>query len=212
MEGEGGFMIDQELPIEKPGILLHICCAPCSTHPIEVLKEDYRVTGFFYGPNIHPELEYIIRLEEMEKYAQIAGIELIRAEYEMARWFHLVEGLEDEPEGAERCNICYRMRLEKTADYAIERGIHNFSTTLTVSPHKESDVINAIGEEVARRYGLNFYKANFKKKDGFKKCVELSKRHGLYRQNYCGCVSSRRERDTGLDQSKDVSAPLPHRG
>jgi predicted adenine nucleotide alpha hydrolase (AANH) superfamily ATPase len=187
--------MEGETLIKRPELLLHICCAPCSTHPIDVLKEEYQVIGLFYGPNIHPEVEYIFRLEEMERVAGELGIELIRAEYEMSRWFQLTGGLEDEEEGGRRCCICYRMRLEKTADYAVERGIRYFTTTLSVSPHKNADEINAIGLDIGKRRGLTFLPANFKKKDGFKKAVEMARRLGLYRQDYCGCAYSRRERD-----------------
>jgi len=189
-------MIHQETPGEKPEILLHMCCAPCATHAVEMLKGDFRVTGLFYGPNIHPEIEYIMRLEEAERFAETAGIEMIRAEYDMTRWFESVEGLESEEEGGERCSNCCRMRLEKTAEYAVEKGIEYFTTTLSVSPHKDSGDINDSGAEIAERLGLTYYHADFKKKDGFKKSVDISRKLGLYRQDYCGCVFSRRDRDS----------------
>ena len=188
--------------MDKPALLLHICCAPCSTHPIETLREEYRIIGFYYGPNIHPEVEYIARLEEMERVADQMGIELIRGEHDMPAWFRRTEGLEDEHEGGERCRVCYRIRLEKTAEYAVERNIPYFTTTLSVSPHKDADEINRIGAEVAEDYHLTFLPANFKKKDGFKRCMEVAKALNLYRQDYCGCVYSRRERDARLEKRK----------
>ncbi len=183
-----------EIPNGKPDMLLHICCAPCSTHPIGLLKDEYQLTGLFYGPNIHPELEYITRLDEAERFAGIMGIELIRAEYDLDNWFSLMEGRGEDVEGGECCKDCIAMRLERTAEYALERGIPIFSTTLTVSPHKSSDIINSIGLEVGERYGLEFYPADFKKQDGFRKGLEIARQHNLYRQDYCGCVYSRRER------------------
>jgi len=174
-------------------MLLHICCAPCSTYVIEVLKPIYEVTGFFYNPNIHPRGQYKLRLEEMVRYAKIAGINLIIGEYDVKRWFELVKGLEDEPEGGERCLVCYRMRLERTAQYAVDHGFDIITTTLSISPHKKADRINSIGTEVADKYGVEFLQADFKKKGGFQKSVIMSKRYNLYRQNYCGCIFSLRE-------------------
>jgi predicted adenine nucleotide alpha hydrolase (AANH) superfamily ATPase len=177
----------------KPELLLHICCAPCSTHVVEVLKEDYNVTGYFYNPNIHPESEYVRREDEMKRYAQKIGLELVCAEYDDARWFEMVKGMEDVPEGGERCFLCYRMRLEKTAQYAEEHGYQFFTTTLSVSPHKNAAKINEIGSQVAGRRQLQFYTANFKKRGGFERRVRMSKEAGLYRQSYCGCIFSQRE-------------------
>ncbi|HID54885.1 TPA: epoxyqueuosine reductase QueH, partial [Candidatus Poribacteria bacterium] len=150
-------------------MLLHICCAPCSTYVIEVLKPIYKIAGFFYNPNIHPESQYKLRLEEIIRYAEIAGIDLVVGEYEVRRWFDLVRGLEDEPEGGRRCRICYRMRLERTAQYAAEHGFDIITTTLSISPHKKADVINRIGAEVAGKHGVGFLQADFKKKGGFQK-------------------------------------------
>jgi predicted adenine nucleotide alpha hydrolase (AANH) superfamily ATPase len=131
----------------------------------------------------------------MERVAGEKSIELIRAEYDMPEWFRKMEGLEQEHEGGERCKACYRIRLEKTAEYAVERNIENFTTTLSVSPHKDAGEINRIGTEIAEKYNLNFLSVDFKKRDGFKRSMEAAKELGLYRQDYCGCVYSRRERD-----------------
>lgn len=179
----------------KPRLLLHICCAPCSTHVIQTLKKDYEVTGYFYNPNIHPKEEYRHRLEEMRGFADKIGLETMDGEYEVKRWFKAVRGHEKDPEGGERCDICYYLRLKKTAKFAKENGFEYFTTTLSISPHKEAKVINSMGDEISKRCGIKFYSADFKKRDGFKKSVELSKEYDLYRQDYCGCIFSKKERD-----------------
>ena len=180
--------------VTKSRLLLHVCCAPCSTHVVEVLREDYDVTGYFYNPNIHPENEYKRREEEMRRYAREIGIELVCAEYDDARWFEMVRGLEDVPEGGERCFLCYRMRSEKAAQYAKEHGYQFLTTTLSISPHKNAEKINEIGSEVAKRHGLQWYAADFKKRGGFDRSIRMSKEAGLYRQSYCGCIFSQKER------------------
>ena len=177
----------------KPKMLLHICCAPCSTHVVDVLKDDYDVTGHFYNPNIQPESEYRLREEEMVKYARRLGLDVVCREYDDDRWLEMVKGMEDAPEGGERCFVCYRMRLEKAAQYAREHGYHLFTTTLSVSPHKNAAKINEIGAEVGEKYGVRFHAADFKKKGGFERSVRMSNEAGLYRQSYCGCIFSQRE-------------------
>ncbi len=174
----------------RPKLLLHTCCAPCSTHVVEVLKEHYDLTGYFYNPNIHPESEYLKREEEMKQYACKIGLKLICAEYDDARWFEMTKGMENVPEGGARCFLCYRMRLEKAAQYAEEHGFQFFTTTLSISPHKNAAKINEIGSEIASSYKLQFHVADFKKRGGFEKSVRMSKAAGLYRQSYCGCVFS----------------------
>jgi len=171
-------------------ILLHICCGVCSSWPVEKLRQDgYEVTGVFYNPNIQPIDEYERRLEAARKACSIQGIELIEAPYDSANWLALTRGLEKEPEGGKRCAVCYRTRLEYTASKAGELGIGRFTTTLSVSPHKDAVLINKIGKESG---GAGFKEYNFKKEDGFKKANKFSLGQGLYRQNYCGCVYSRR--------------------
>lgn len=177
----------------KPKLLLHICCAPCSTHVVELLKEDYDLSGHFYNPNIHPESEYLRREEEIRQYARKLGLELACAEYDDARWFEMTKGMENAPEGGERCFLCYRMRLEKSAQYAKQHGYQFLTTTLSISPHKNAEKINEIGSEVASKYGLQFYTADFKKRGGFDRSIRMSKEAGLYRQSYCGCIFSQRE-------------------
>jgi len=171
-------------------LLLHVCCAPCSTSVIERLKEAYKITLYFYNPNMHPEEEYGKRLEEAKRLATELGIDLIEGVYDADKWFELVKGLESEPEGGKRCEICFSMRLRKTAEYAKENKFEVFAATLTVSPYKNSEIINSIGLKIASSVGVEFLPESFKKQDGYKKSIELSKKHGLYRQHYCGCTYS----------------------
>ena len=179
----------------KPRLLLHICCAPCSTYVVRLLRTSFDVTGCFYNPNIHPEDEYRIRLREMRRYACQIGLDLVELEYDPDHWFEAIQGHEADPEGGVRCILCYRIRLEPVAQLARERGDPLFATTLTVSPHKRASMINPIGHEVGERAGVTFYEVDFKKKDGFKISCQMSREAGLYRQDYCGCIFSRRERD-----------------
>lgn len=179
--------------MNRPKMLLHLCCAPCSTHVIELLRDEFDLTGLFYDPNIHPQGEYIRRLEEMRRYADEIGFPFIAARYDPERWFDLTKGWEWAPEGGERCTICYRMRMQEVARFAASNGFDCFTTVLSISPRKSAEKINQIGSLLAQEYGIKFYAADFKKRDGFKRSVELSKRHGLYRQDYCGCLYSLRD-------------------
>lgn len=175
-------------------ILLHSCCAPCSTFSSQDLEErDMQPVLFFYNPNIHPESEYNLRVEEIEKWAKIKGYELIVGEYDVKHWFEMMRGLEDEPEGGKRCLKCYEMRLHKTAEVAKAKGFDLITSTLTISPHKKAEVINAIGQKVCGDFNVEYWDSNFKKKDGYRKSCELSKEQGFYRQDYCGCVYSIRK-------------------
>lgn len=176
----------------KPKILAHLCCAPDALYVVGLLQESYEVIGYFYNPNIHPEEEYRLRLEETRRVARHLEFALVEGEYEADRWFQLTEKFKDEPEKGRRCHICYAWRLNKTAEKAKELGIPLFTTIMSISPWKSSAVLNRIGRMTGRKYGLGFLEADFKKKDGFKKSVLLSKQFGLYRQNYCGCLYSRR--------------------
>ncbi|MFZ5519374.1 MAG: epoxyqueuosine reductase QueH [Candidatus Zhuqueibacterota bacterium] len=178
--------------MNKKKLLLHSCCGPCTTVPVERLWDEYEIVSFEYNPNIHPETEHQLRLTELDRLTDELGIDLIVAEYDPERWFSLVKGLETEPEGGERCAICFRMRLERAAMFAKENGFDFYTTTLTISPHKNAERINKIGAEIARQHGVNFLECNFKKKDGYSRSIELSKAYQLYRQNYCGCIYSRR--------------------
>ena len=173
-------------------LFLHTCCAPCVTVPIERLESEYEITCFFYNPNIHPKDEYKQRLTELKRIVKKLNIELVEHQYDAERWFDLVKGLEDEPEGGKRCAVCFKIRMQEAAKLAKEKGYDFFTTTLTISPHKNAKLINQIGLELSERYGIQFLEANFKKKDGYKRSIELSKNYNLYRQDYCGCIFSRR--------------------
>lgn len=171
----------------KPQVLLHICCAPDSTAVFERLKQEYKVIGFFHNPNIFPEAEYKKRLEEAEYVARKLKFKIVVPGYAPQEWENAVKGLEAEPEKGKRCNVCFRFNLQATAKKAKRRGIPFFTTTLTISPHKVTEMIFKAGTEAAIKYGLKFLELDFKKKDGFKRSLELSREMNLYRQNYCGC-------------------------
>ncbi|MDD4765920.1 MAG: epoxyqueuosine reductase QueH [Atribacterota bacterium] len=192
-------MLDEKInEIKKnnhtPKLLLHSCCAPCSTYVIEYLSQFFSITVFFYNPNIHPEEEYIRRLNEQKKLIEQFPVQnkitFIEGKYEPEVFFKEVKGFENEPEGGNRCLKCFYLRLNKTAQKAQELKIPFFTTTLTISPHKNAIAINRIGEEMANKYQVNYLFSDFKKKDGFKRSIVLSEQYGLYRQNYCGCVFS----------------------
>ncbi len=178
---------------KKPGVLLHVCCAPDSTAVFERLSPDFEVFGFFHNPNIDPANEYHKRLAEARKVAQELGFPLIVPAFDPESWRRAVEGLEDEPEGGDRCAVCFRVNLRATARKAQELGIPFFTTTLTISPHKDSERILRIGREAGLEFGVSFLGENFKKRDGFKRSLELSRDLGLYRQGYCGCRFSLRK-------------------
>ena len=182
-------------------ILLNVCCAPDATHTINALVEaGYQPVTFFYNPNIHPDGEYRARFSDMERLAKEAGCENIQdVAYDADEWHSLCDPHKDEPERGKRCEVCFQMRLEKTAQKAKELGLEIFATTLTISPHKDAKLINRLGNGAAAKYRVKYYESDFKKKDGFKKSIELSKKHGLYRQDYCGCVYSMRDRKKQKD-------------
>jgi predicted adenine nucleotide alpha hydrolase (AANH) superfamily ATPase len=176
---------------DKPKVLLHICCGPDSTAVYERLDPQYEVIGYFHNPNIYPEKEYEKRAQNALKAGREMGFKVIVPEYNPEEWLKAVKGLEREPEGGKRCERCFRHNLEATARKAMELSISFFTTTLTISPHKSSDTIFKIGTGLAEEYGIVFLDIDFKKKDGFKRSVELSKQMGLYRQKYCGCSFSK---------------------
>jgi len=178
---------------DKPLLLLHICCAPCSPHALNILREEYDVRAFFYNPNIHPREEYELREKEIRDFSEKEGFPLDIGEYDDAAWRDAVRGLEAEPEGGARCDVCFAMRMRRTAFAARDCGARFFTTTLTVSPHKNTKKIFAAGHAAAEDIpGVDFVEFDFKKKDGFRISSQLSREHGFYRQNYCGCIHSRR--------------------
>ena len=177
-------------------LLLHSCCGPCSTHVIDVLKSKYDLTIFYYNPSIFPQEEYFKRLEEQKRYAEIVGVKVISLDYDENEFLSKVKGLELEREGGKRCEVCFEIRLKKTAQLCKELGFDIFATTLTVSPHKNSFIINSIGKKVAEEEGVQYLEESFKKKDGFLNSIRLANKYNLYRQNYCGCrFSIRKEKD-----------------
>ena len=175
----------------KPKLLLHACCAPCASSILELLKDVFDITIHFYNPNIYPYEEYVKRLNEFKKFANIPVIE---SAYEDKAYYEAVAGLESLGERSKRCFSCYNLRLKKTAQLAKEHNFDYFTTTLSLSPYKDSNKINEIGQNLAKEYEVAFLYSNFKKNNGYKRSIELSKELGLYRQNYCGCLFSFEER------------------
>ena len=175
----------------KPRLLLHSCCGPCSTEVISYLKDYFEITVFYYNPNIEPEEEYIHRKKEQIRFLKEykdAKISFLDCEYDNASFKEIAKGLEQVKEGGARCNKCFYLRMKKTAEVAKEKGFEYFGTTLTVSPHKNSTMINEIGEKISEECNIKYIYGDFKKNDGYKKSIELSKTYNLYRQNYCGCL------------------------
>ncbi|MBP3344706.1 MAG: epoxyqueuosine reductase QueH [Clostridia bacterium] len=175
-------------------LLLHSCCGPCSTQVIDVLKKDYDITIYYYNPNLDTDEEYNLRLSEQKRFCKEVGIPVVEDGYNPEEFLSRVKGLENEREGGARCSVCFRLRLEKTAQKAKSLGFDLFGTTLTVSPHKNAEIINAIGKAVEEKCSVEFLEGNYKKQDGYKKSIEFSKKYNLYRQNYCGCKFSKIER------------------
>lgn len=183
---------------QVPTLLLHACCAPCSSYCLEYLSNYFRITVYFYNPNIYPENEYSIRTEEARRLISEMNfkhpVEFIEGKFDPREFYDCVKGLEQEKEGGERCFRCYRLRLENTARLAKEMDFDYFTTTLSISPLKRADKINEIGEELSEIYPVKHLPSDFKKKNGYKRSTELSKEFGLYRQDYCGCVFSMRNK------------------
>ncbi len=182
-----------------PSLFLHSCCAPCSSYVLEYLRQYFRITVFYYNPNITEDAEYRKRVEEQKRLiaaynqkAQGYSIEVLEGDYEPDRFFQIAKGLEACPEGGERCFACYELRLLETAKRALAGNYDYFTTTLSISPLKNAAKLNEIGEKLAASCGVAWLPSDFKKRDGYKRSIELSKEYELYRQDYCGCVYSRR--------------------
>ena len=178
---------------ERPTILLHSCCGPCSSYVLEYLNRYFKIKLFFYNPNIHPEEEYQRRLHAQKKVLEslpLNDVELIEGEYDPSVYFEAVKGLENEPEGGKRCEVCIRLRMERAAEEAVKLKADYFATTLTVSPHKNAPYINGAGEEIEKTITVPYLVSDFKKKNGYKRSVELCRIYDIYRQNYCGCTYS----------------------
>ena len=180
---------------ERPRLLLQSCCGPCSSYVLEALTPYFRVTVLYYNPNIQPRAEYDLRLENQRKIIAAlptpSAVDILECDYDGEKYDAAVKGLEAEPEGGARCTVCFRLRLEETAKRASELGYDWFCTTLTVSPHKDAERLNQIGMALGEKYGVPFLPSDFKKREGYKRSIQLSKEYDLYRQDYCGCLYSK---------------------
>lgn len=187
---------------QVPTLLLHSCCAPCSSYVLEYLSAYFRITVFYYNPNIYPESEYYTRVKEQRRFIAALParypVDFTEGAYIPEDFYHCAKGMEHLPEGGRRCFACYRLRLEATAKTAKEKGCSYFASTLSISPLKNAQKLNEIGEQLAREYQVLWLPNDFKKKNGYKRSTELSREYGMYRQDYCGCVYSLRERHPEL--------------
>ena len=194
-----GILRDLEKRGEVPSHLLHCCCAPCSTYVLEYLSNYFRITTFYYNPNIFPEEEYQHRVAELKRFSAEFPtkypVQFLEGNYEPAKYYAAVKGLEHDPEGGARCLKCFELRLGESAKVAKELGMDYFTTTLTISPMKDAAVLNEIGEKMAEKFGVRHLPSNFKKRNGFLRSTEICKIYGLYRQDFCGCVYSKMERE-----------------
>lgn len=181
----------------KPSLLLHICCAPCSSYVLEYLSEHFDITLFFYNPNITSENEYNYRIDEAKRLiAEMplnGKVDFVSGRYDIQEFFTVAKGFENEPEGGERCFRCYELRLRETAENAKKNGFVYFTTTLSISPYKNAEKLNSIGGALSEEYGVKYLYSDFKKKNGYKRSIELSQIYNLYRQDYCGCIYSEAE-------------------
>lgn len=189
---------------EVPGLLLHSCCAPCSSYVLEYLSRFFKITVLYYNPNIYPKEEYECRAREQERFIQEFPMKypasFIEGNYDTKRFYQMAEGMEHLPEGGERCFACYELRLREAAEYARRLGLAYFTTTLSISPMKNADKLNEIGERLADEYGVKYLNSDFKKKNGYLRSTQISAEYGMYRQNYCGCIFSIRDK-TGRDKT-----------
>ena len=182
-----------------PSLLLHSCCAPCSSYVLEYLSQFFNITVLYYNPNISPKDEYLYRLQEEKRLISEMNfknpVKILDCDYNADEFFTVAKGLEKEPEGGKRCEKCFDLRLDFTAKTAKENKFDYFATTLTISPLKNANLINQIGESLAEKYNVKYLSSDFKKKEGYKRSITLSKEYNLYRQNYCGCIYSKVESD-----------------
>lgn len=187
-----------------PTLLLHACCAPCSSYCLEYLAQYFKITVFYYNPNISPKEEYEKRVHELDRFLDrqqellrhvesAYPIHWIEGRYEPEKFYKMAQGMETMPEGGERCFACYELRLRVSAEEAKKRGFDYFTTTLSISPHKNAQKLNEIGIAMGQEYGIAYLPSDFKKKNGYRRSCELSEQFGLYRQDYCGCVFSKQE-------------------
>ncbi|MFW0862029.1 MAG: epoxyqueuosine reductase QueH [Candidatus Komeilibacteria bacterium] len=179
-------------------MLLHTCCAPCAIYVVQELSKQYDLTLYYYNTNIHPADEYQKRLNEIIKWSTKKNIKLVEAKYNVEDWFAAVKGLEQEPEGALRCFVCYEMRMRETALYAKDNNFDLFGTTMSISPHKKADKLNEIGNKLKEELGIDYLEADWKKNEGFKIACKLSKEENFYRQDYCGCTFSKKNKTDAI--------------
>ena len=184
----------------KPKLLLHTCCAPCSTHTIDVLKDYFDITIFYSNSNIYPEEEFRKRLDEQIEYAARFNISVIEDSYNSKEFYETIKGHELDGEKSKRCYLCYEMRLRHTIERAKALGFDYFTTSLSISPYKVTRWINEIGYELESIYGIKYLYSDFKKENGYKESIRISQENNMYRQDYCGCVFSKREREEKVGQ------------
>lgn len=188
----------------RPRLLLHACCGPCSSAVLEQLSQFFEITVLYYNPNTWPEAEYRRRGQELERFVAAAhplGVKVVEDRYDPQEFYDAARGLENEPERGARCTACYRLRMRRAAQYAAENGFDWFTTTLSISPHKDAARINQIGQELAAEFGVPHLPSDFKKKNGYLRSLQLSDQYGLYRQDYCGCVFSARQTEAGRSET-----------
>ena len=192
---------------KRPVLVLHCCCAPCSTYVLKYLAQYFTIKILFYNPNISPKAEYDRRLDELHsllnQMQREKEIEVIETEYHPEEFYHCASGLENEPEGGARCKKCFELRLEEAAHKAAELDADYFTTTLTISPHKDANLLNEIGQLLGEKYHIPYLCSDFKKKEGFKQSLVLSEQYELYRQDYCGCIFSKKEREQQRKEAED---------
>lgn len=200
--------IIKNLHNEKKKLFLHSCCAPCSSYVLEYLRKYFEITVFYYNPNISEQEEYQRRVIEQKRLIQemndarpdLGRINIYEGNYDPAVYFEMIKGYEQDQEGGNRCQICFTMRLDETARVAAKEGFDYFTTTLTISPLKNAERLNQIGQQMADKWSIPFLPSDFKKKNGYKRSIELSKEHDLYRQDYCGCIFSKVERTKQMSE------------
>ncbi len=179
---------------KRPRLLLHSCCGPCSSYVLEYLSAFFEITVLFFNPNIYPQSEYEKRLSEQKKLIELMSFEnpvsLLTVPYDYSEFLAFTHGFENEREGGARCTECFRLRLGRCAEIAKEQNFDVFATTLSVSPHKNAALLNSIGKELSEKYGVTYLPSDFKKREGYKRSIELSKKYDIYRQEYCGCEFS----------------------
>ncbi|MCM1282436.1 MAG: epoxyqueuosine reductase QueH [Muribaculaceae bacterium] len=197
-----GLIREADASPDVPKLLLHSCCGPCSTYCIQCLAAHFSVTVFYYNPNIYPPEEYHMRAAEQKRFIEAFPtkypVSFVEGAYDVKRFYDTVQGMEELPEGSERCFLCYGLRLRETAEYAKAKDFDFFTTTLSISPLKNAQKINEIGSRLEEELQVRYLYADFKKKDGYKKSTQISREYDMYRQYYCGCLFSKRERDAQI--------------